>query len=204
MLSEELRTLTASEPLSLQEEYEMQGKWQFDDDKLTFIILSRNLDENVPVSLPEALGELLPTDERLACLPMIGDVNIFVYGVPPSNSENKPQEIQEDAELEDEFYAEVEIMIAESAFRRKGLALEALKLMLGYATAQPEAFSAGSALPHPHSFSKSPLKIPPGSLVTKITDTNTASIRLFEKLGFEITKRVEVFHEVEMRFKQTI
>lgn len=76
--------------------------------------------------------------------------------------------------------------------------------MLAYATGQPEAFSAGSALSHSHSFSESPLKILPGSLVTKISDTNTASIRLFEKLGFEITKHVEVFHEVEMRFKQSI
>ncbi len=35
-----------------------------DEDKLTFIILSQSLDENAPVSLPESLGELLPTDER--------------------------------------------------------------------------------------------------------------------------------------------
>ena len=82
------------------------------EDKLTFIILSRSLDENEPVSLPESLGELLPTDERLARLPMIGDVNLFLYGTPPSHAENESQDAEENTELEDEFYAEVEIMIA--------------------------------------------------------------------------------------------
>jgi len=32
MMSEELRTLTASEPLTLEEEYEMQKKWRLDED----------------------------------------------------------------------------------------------------------------------------------------------------------------------------
>ena len=171
--------------------------------------------------LPESLGELLPTDERLASLPIIGDVNIFRYGTPTSLAKDESQDASENTVLEDEFYAEVEIVIAnvslhlphlcspsllpiEPDFRRKGLALEALQLMLGYATGKPEAFSAGSALPHSHSFSESPLRLSPGSLVTKVSDTNIASIRLFEKLGFEITKRIGVFHEVEMHYKQSV
>jgi len=46
----------------------------------------------------------------------------------------------------------------------------------------------------------SPLNIPPTRLVMRISETNTASIRLFEKLGFEVRKHVEVFGEVEMRW----
>ena len=39
MSRSEIQTLTASEPLTLDEEHQMQNNWQIDDDKLTFIIL---------------------------------------------------------------------------------------------------------------------------------------------------------------------
>ncbi|KAF9479213.1 hypothetical protein BDN70DRAFT_807392 [Pholiota conissans] len=210
MLSEELRALTASEPLSLEEEYEMQAKWQEDEDKLTFIILSRYpVDANSPLELPEDFGQLPPTDERLASLPMVGDVNVFLYGTPPhlrtDSIDSSRATISDGDQVEDEFYAEVEIMVAEPSYRRKGLALEALQLMLGYATGQPQAFCVGGApLPHRHSFTDTPLQIPPSSLVTKISDTNVPSIQLFGKLGFEVTKRVEVFQEIEMRYQRSI
>lgn len=38
------------------------------------------------------------------------------------------------------------------------------------------------------------------SLVARIGDQNTASIALFQKLGFEITKHVDVFEETELRY----
>ena len=55
---------------------------------------------------------------------------------------------------------------------------------------------------HRQNFDDSPLKIPPSCLVTRISDTNVPSIRLFEKLGFVVTKRVEVFREVEMKYRR--
>lgn len=42
MENEEIRRLTGSEQLSLDEEYEMQKTWRNDEDKLTFIVLEMN------------------------------------------------------------------------------------------------------------------------------------------------------------------
>lgn len=110
MQSPELRELTASEPLSLKEEYEMQESWREDEDKLTFIILARSLAKD------ETAADMI-TRSDIDLLTMIGDVNIFL----------KP--LEEEMETE----AEVEVMIAEPQYRRQGLAASALSALLHYA-----------------------------------------------------------------------
>ncbi|KAG5636728.1 hypothetical protein H0H81_007057 [Sphagnurus paluster] len=219
MQDEELQRLTASEPLKLDEEYEMQQKWRLDEDKLTFIVLARETTSGDRLPLPNDVEALLPRDPLISALPMVGDVNMFLKGKVPDRS---PINIEPESDQEDEFEAEVEVMIAEPAYRRQGLAAEAVQLMLEYATGEPRShFRASftlrkdtppetstvtplsgpqqSPLKSTH-FNRPGLGIPPTALVARIGDSNVPSIRLFEMLGFRITKRVEIFEEVEMRW----
>ncbi|KAL0069310.1 hypothetical protein AAF712_003675 [Marasmius tenuissimus] len=215
MQDEETRLLTASEPLSLEEEFEMQRKWREDEDKLTFIILAKTSD------VQSASGQVSHQDPQIVNLPMVGDVNLFLSG----DLSTMTTEPRNDIDEADEFTAEAEIMIAggnsgtssssllnassvESAYRRKGMAHEALLLMFRYATARGlEHFSDSPPTEQPSlpdvddDFPSLPTPIPPRYLLTRITESNEASIQLFQKLGFKVTKRVEVFGEVEMRWR---
>lgn len=98
--------MTASEPLTIEEEYEMQQSWRDDQKKCTFIILSKNnLDTSNAIltssNSTDKLGES-----------MAGDVNLYINDYYDGNR------------------AEIEVMIAEKSHRRKGLAKEALQMMM--------------------------------------------------------------------------
>ena len=107
MQNESLLLSTASEPLSLEAEYEMQQSWHLDPKKLTFIVLAKE-----PLKLEEG-GH---SERELIC--MAGDVNLFMN------------------DYEDATNAEIEIMIAENCYRRMGFASEALKLIINYGSKQ--------------------------------------------------------------------
>jgi len=99
-------TLTASEPLTLEEEYEMQHTWHIDPKKCTFIVLQKSkFDEAKLAGKKEADCEIYS---------MCGDVNLFF-----NNYENSSD-------------AEIEVMIAEPDCRRQGIALEAVYIMMRY------------------------------------------------------------------------
>jgi RimJ/RimL family protein N-acetyltransferase len=99
-----LQEMTASEPLSEEEEYEMQESWRDDPTKCTFIVLDRETTLSA--------GTNNESDVELTA--MAGDVNMFFNDRDFSS------------------VAELEIMIAEEKFRKTGLGREAVYLMMHY------------------------------------------------------------------------
>ncbi|KAI8385699.1 GNAT domain-containing protein [Blakeslea trispora] len=108
MQSPFLQEMTASEPLTLEQEYEMQQSWHQDEEKLTFIV------QSLPKDATQELKSLSDT-EIVQATNMIGDVNIFLN------------------DHEDPTFGEIELMIAEPDYRKTGKGTEALKIMMAYA-----------------------------------------------------------------------
>ena len=176
--------MTASEPLSLMEEYDMQEKWLVDDDKCTFILhaptFTRNhipFEQQHPQLDPSVLGG------------MLGDVNLFLLDadymeeetdrflrrptefssrLPPPSPPLSPPSIKR---------AEVEIMVAEKGCRGQGLAREAIQCMLHYGHHQLGI----------HYF------------YAKVHESNAASLHLFQHhFQFQEIHRSAVFQEVTL------
>ncbi|KAK1269340.1 hypothetical protein QJS04_geneDACA005250 [Acorus gramineus] len=94
---------TASEPLTLEEEYQMHLSWTLDPNKQTFIVLDKDM----------IRGGFVEGEPRVEA--MAGDVNIYM---------NDPDDLR---------VAEIEIMIAEQKSRGKGLGKEAVLMMMAFA-----------------------------------------------------------------------
>ncbi|CAA0357775.1 putative transcription regulator GNAT family [Arabidopsis thaliana] len=142
---------TGSEPLSLEQEYEMQLSWTQDPNKRTFIVLDKDF----------VKGDLAHGQPHVEA--MTGDVNIYMNDV------------------DDPKVAEVEIMIAEPRSRGKGLGKESVLIMMAYGVKNLEI----------HKFT------------AKIGESNTASLSLFRKLGFEESSYSGIFKEVTLEYTVT-
>lgn len=139
MQSPELLDLTASERLSLSDEYESMKHWRDDPTKLTFIILDPTVGPNF----------------------MAGDVNLCLVN---------------DEDIGDNV-GEVEVMIAESKSRRKGLAQLAILVIMSYASRYLNV----------------------QKFIAKILHKNYASINLFmNKLRFREYRNVKAFGETHL------
>jgi hypothetical protein len=197
--------LTASEPLSMLQQFGMMHEWYDDPSKITFIITSgRDAEaesdaaaaaaaaaatptpppphaaDASPVtaaatsatalatdgtttsaggsSTASALGTTRATRSQVAA--MAGDVNLFFN------------------DLDDAGTAEVDVMVAEHAFRSRGFATEALQVLMRAASE----------------------RLGVTSFRAKIKSHNVPSLGLFAKLGFVEEQRVEVFDEVHLVF----
>jgi len=197
MQDSELQTLTASDRLSLEEEYAMQRSWREDDDKCTFIVLDRKTFEDSSTKTPD----------RREIEAMIGDVNLFFIDEEEEEEESAEDEAKTHCRLDGHcdsasktavdnstasttdassvnlssaatsITAEVELMIAEKAFRGHGRGKEAVSLLMHY------------GLTH--------LNV--DRFVAKIGSTNAISLNLFAKLGFKRTKFNKIFDEVTLK-----
>lgn len=193
--AQELQKLTASEPLTLQEEYAMQASWRQDADKLTFIICASPSTQTAPSNL-STMTTVTPGVED-APDRMIGDVNLFLYPCEESDDEDMGQQDRNDETGNGDAVGELEIMIARPGARGKGLAKEALRAFIWYiATSLPallEEYAKGlngtdklKALSY---------------LRVKIDKDNVRSLRLFKTLGFSQVSEPNYFGEVELRSK---
>ncbi|EAL70992.1 N-acetyltransferase 9 [Dictyostelium discoideum AX4] len=156
MQSEEIREQTASEELTIEEEFENQESWFKDDHKITFIILDKDL---LLENEKDSNGYSNENDIKS----MIGDVNIFFN------------------QYEDEGTAELEVMIAEPTSRRKGLAREAISIIMGY------------GIEHLSTITK--------KYIVKIGESNQPSIQMFKSMNFKQIGSVNVFKEILLEFE---
>ena len=186
---------TASEPLTMEEEVEMQQIWRDDDRKCTFIILARDLlnrsDDEAEDIPPRPLSDeshqdsqSYPTLVEDTLHAMIGDINLFLSEEDEDEADGlRHVNIQEDVGSKSKVIlsqAELDLMIAKKSHRHKGLGVELALTMMRY---------GASALGIRRFF-------------VKIKDTNDSSLRLFrDKLGFKQCAYAECFGEYELECK---
>uniref|UniRef100_A0A183BTQ0 N-acetyltransferase domain-containing protein n=1 Tax=Globodera pallida TaxID=36090 RepID=A0A183BTQ0_GLOPA len=164
MGSEELRRETCSEALTLEEEEQMQRAWRDDPDKLTFIILDRR-------TMERSGGDEIAS--------MVGDINAFLCSGQIMDFVGEEWNITEgDGRLDGRRCFELSVMLAEPGFRRRGIALEACKLMIAYILQ----------------------RIGESIFIAKIGAGNQPSLALFRnRLSFSDCAFSEVFESITLR-----
>ncbi|OAA54315.1 DNA polymerase subunit delta-2 [Niveomyces insectorum RCEF 264] len=212
MEDEAVRAATASERLTLQEEYANQISWRAAADKLTFIVCQPLLDEDAKRDARKPIvAGVDDTPDR-----MVGDINFFLYpweadGEAEEEDENKGADKATTAARQQDgiallYSGEVDVMIARHENRGRGLGRAAVTAFLYYIlqqhqTAILDEATAGSAACVTARDGDGSVKARPPQLrqlIVKIQATNTASRNLFTSLGFQQNGGVNYFGEVEL------
>ncbi|KAI0550803.1 GNAT domain-containing protein [Xylaria curta] len=187
MQNESLREATASDLLSLEEEYENQQSWRTAHDKLTFIVCQpTNQNEDVVI---RAGDDDVPSR-------MVGDVNLFLTPLDDDDDDDDgDKDINGIKEEKDEtrcVKGEIDIMIALPEHRRRGLGEAAVRAFLRYLTGNHDTIVkeyVGAT-----GIKTARIK----RLVAKIHSDNEGSIRLFGNLGFCRDGDPDYFNEISM------
>ena len=195
---------TGSEPLSYEEECEMQESWRDDDSKCTFIVHQRHPSNEEKCDTPgSSVANTRESEEADSDAnfqgsfdvkdhldEMIGDVNLFLSVIEEDEDETDGEdqnrtkkEAQRSEDIttnqnsqEGRIQAEIDIMIAEKSCQGQGLGRASVCAMLlyGYYELNVERFFC------------------------KINEDNISSIKLFESLGFKQCDYAACFKQVEM------
>mmetsp|Transcript_10757 Transcript_10757/g.20126 ORF Transcript_10757/g.20126 Transcript_10757/m.20126 type:complete len:244 (-) Transcript_10757:1161-1892(-) len=177
-----LLEMTGSEPLSYEEEVQMQKTWRDNENICTFILLSKELcstfltAEDTSDSNPSMGARFIPKSLNA----MIGDVNLFLSS--DDDDDDAESDDRHCCEMVDCRYkqAELDIMVAEESFRGKGIGKEAVLIMMLYGAEE----------------------LGVRKFIVKIKKNNSRSILLFKSLEFEESNYAACFEEYEYVFQR--
>ncbi|KAI1643129.1 GNAT domain-containing protein [Daldinia loculata] len=199
-----IREATASERLSLEEEYENQASWRESRDKLTFIVCAPLLRGGGSLDVEETKAVLAGVGDAVDR--MVGDVNLFLSPWDGDGDDEEQAQAQKGDEKEAKTYctAEIDIMIADPKFRGVGLGRAAVATFLYFVRQHLDGILAEymGSLDIPTANSKTATSKPVlKDVVAKINADNKASIVLFQALGFKQRGETNYFGEIEMVFE---
>jgi RimJ/RimL family protein N-acetyltransferase len=183
----DLQAATASEPLSMTEEYDMQRSWRTDNDKLTFIVCQSREPENASQTVQ---GGQYDRPER-----MIGDINLFLF--EPEDDEDEGEQAPDSTNSSNGLVGEIELMIARKDLHRQGYGRAALLSFTAYIL---DTWAQIASEYSSKSDSQTPRSLQ--YLRVKINQSNERSIALFQSIGFVQTAAgANYFGEVELRWQ---
>ncbi|KAK4138703.1 hypothetical protein BT67DRAFT_446751 [Trichocladium antarcticum] len=194
-----IQEATASERLTLDEEYENQASWRASHDKLTFIACQPLAPP--PPAANDRSGTAVQGGAADAPGRMVGDVNLFLYpyeGEDDGGGEGEGGGGGADdgpgGARELEFcVGEVDIMIADRRHRGKGVGRAVMRAFLQYLARNVDGVMAEYA--RDKGVAVAPrLKL----LMAKVSEGNGGSIALFGGLGFVREGGVNYFGEVTL------
>jgi RimJ/RimL family protein N-acetyltransferase len=195
MQDADLQAATASEPLSMNEEYDMQRSWRTDNDKLTFIVCKSREESEIASQTVQSGQDDRP--ER-----MIGDINLFLFEPEDDDDDEDEKDSGEQVppnrtKPSNALVGEIELMIARKDLHRQGYGRAALLSFTAYILdtwTQIAAEYCGTSEGQP------PRALQ--YLRVKINQSNARSIALFQSIGFVQTAAgANYFGEVELRWQ---